>query len=131
MTESIQILLCPHCGATDVQGNVDLLTTQIHSCDSCKYDVIVADFNAIEARVLAWLVGNETEAETAVVNAFRKGFNCAMEMRVPDGYQLVPVKPTSKMVNATFPLILRSPETIYAAMLEAAPVCDLGDIHAA
>ena len=108
MTESIQILLCPHCGTTDVQGNVDLLTTQIHSCESCK---------------------NETEAETAVVNAFRNGFNCAMEMRVPDGYQLVPVKPTSKMVNATFPLILRSPETIYAAMLEAAPVCDLGDIY--
>ena len=108
MTESIQILLCPHCGATDVRGNVDLLTTQIHSCESCK---------------------NETEAETDVVNAFRLGFTCAMEMRVPDGYQLVPVKPTSKMVNATFPLVLRSPETIYAAMLEAAPVGDLCGIH--
>lgn len=108
MTESIQILICPHCGATDVQGNVDLLTTQIHSCDNCK---------------------TETEAETALVNAFRGGFNCAMELRVPDGYQLVPVKPTSKMVNATFPLILRSPETIYEAMLSAAPVCELCSIH--
>ncbi len=114
MTESIQILLCPHCGATDIKGNVNVSTTHIHSCDNCKNETDETD---------------EIKEECPVVVAFRTGFNCALETRVPEGWQLVPVKPSANMLKATYPLILRSPETIYAAMISSAPVCDLCDFE--
>ena len=99
MTEKIQILLCTWCGETSVVGEVDPVTYKIHSCEKCKKE-------------------DETNPnEEAIANAFLSGLRRGIELELPDGYILAPIKPTSDMITATYPLVLRSPETIYAAMM--------------
>lgn len=113
MTESIQILLCPHCGETNVTGIVDIATAQIHSCERC----VDEDPQTAEHR-------------KTFEDGFLQGFKFGVHLKLPEGHQIVPVKPTGDMVKATYPLVLRSSETIYDAMLKAAPSFNLDDEEA-
>jgi hypothetical protein len=109
MTDQIQILLCPFCGCTDVLADIDTTANlDILACEKCK------DGDETEPAF-------DDEDHAGLTCAWYDGFKRGAKAAVPEGWQVVPKKPTSTMTQATYSLILRSPETIYTVMLEAAP----------